>query len=81
MGNTNPKMDVYSDHQVPFDVAAFCRGRRYMPEVVRLGNALRVKEDAKAALEAAERRVLVRESEVEIACKALSDKMQEMGER
>lgn len=55
------KLDVYSDHMVPFDLAAWCRGRRFHPESVALARALQDKDaarkavrDAEQALEAAE---------------------------
>lgn len=54
------KMDVYSTYEVPFDAAAYCRGRKFCPESVALARAIRARDEARekvlqaeAALDAA----------------------------
>lgn len=75
------KLDVYSDHQVPFDVAAFCRGRRFMPTSVALASALRRKEDAQSALVAAQDALDAAEGEVARCVGDMEQRMREMGEK
>lgn len=75
------KLDVYSDHQVPFDVSAFCRGRRYMPEAVALANELRKKEAAKNALTDAQDALELREADVKKAVADIEAKMRLLGEK
>ena len=48
------KMDVYSDHMVPFDVSAYCRQRPFAPAAVDLARALKAKNEADTALKKAE---------------------------
>lgn len=35
------KLDVYSDIRIPFTVSAYCRHRKFNPEVVSLATAMR----------------------------------------
>ena len=75
------RMDVYSDHQVPMDVACFCRTRRFMPSAVALGSALRTKNAAQAALEDAQRAVDHAEQEVKTRVASMEATMRQMGEK
>lgn len=75
------KLDVYSDRQVPFDIAAFCRGRRHLPVAVALANTLRKKEVAQKALDAAHTALYTAENAVTNAVNEMAAKMQELGER
>ena len=48
-------MDIYSSRMdIPFDVAAFCRGRKLSPEAVELSRALQSVEVAQTQLTAAQ---------------------------
>lgn len=75
------KLDVYSDPQVPMDVACFCRTRKFIPSAVALGSALRAKNAAQAALEDAQRAVDAAEREVEVRVRSMEDTMRQMGEK
>lgn len=75
------RMDVYSDHQVPMDVACFCRTRRFMPSAVALGSALRAKDSAKAALDRAQQDLDAAETEVKSRVLAMEATMRQMGEK
>lgn len=48
-------MDVYAEMTVPFDVAAWCRGRRLCVETVELRRALNDRRNAREILAQAER--------------------------
>lgn len=50
-------MDAYGQLDVPFDVAAYCRGRKLSIEAVELHRALKVREDAREVLAQAEKRL------------------------
>lgn len=75
------RMDVYSDHQVPMDVACFCRTRRFMPSAVALGSSLRAKDAAKAALDKAQQDLDAAETEVKSRVLAMEETMRQMGEK
>lgn len=75
------RMDVYSDHQVPMDVACFCRTRRFMPSAVALGSALRAKDDAKAALDRAQQELTRAEALVKSRVHSMEETMRAMGEK
>lgn len=48
-------MDIYSSRMdIPFDVAAFCRGRKLSPEAVELSRALQSLDAADTQLTAAQ---------------------------
>lgn len=54
MNSTKP-MDVYSTRMdIPFDVAAFCRGRKLSPQAVELSRALGVVATAELQLSVAQ---------------------------
>lgn len=56
MSNTLRPMDVYSEmREVPFDVAAYCRGHRYSVEAVELAKAIRAAQRAEAVVREAEK--------------------------
>lgn len=51
---TNP-MDVFSTYMdIPFDVAAYCRGHKFAVEAVALSRAIRARKEAERAVELAE---------------------------
>ena len=74
------KMDVYSVMWVPFQVGAFCRGRRHHPCAVALAKALRKKDDAETAIAQAQKEADAAEAEVVKAVKAVEDLMRASGE-
>lgn len=78
MGHS-PKMDVYSDHMVPFDLAAWCRGRKFNPKAVALAKALNEKETARAGVLAAERRLDASEAAVKAAVAELQGHIEQEG--
>lgn len=75
------KLDVLSDHSVPFEVAAFCRGRPYLPLSVSLRNALRAKNEAQARMDQAEKDRDAAEARVADAAQRVQDFMTASGER
>ena len=75
----NARMDIYSVMMIPFTVAAFCRGRRHLPEAVALANAIRDKDAAEVAIAMAQKRADAAESRVVMAVKAVEAKMKECG--
>lgn len=75
----NLKLDVYSLMMVPFTVAAFCRGRRHLPEAVALAAAIRDKDAAETAIALVQKRADAAEARVVAAIKAVEAKMQECG--
>lgn len=79
--NKLTRMDVYSDHQVPMDVACFCRTRRFMPSAVALGSALRSKDAAKAALDKAQKALEDAEASVAYRVAEMEATMRQMGEK
>lgn len=81
MMNKQTRMDVYSDHQVPMDVACFCRTRKFMPSAVALGSALRAKDAAQAALDKAHEDLEKAEAVVKSRVQAMESTMREMGEK
>lgn len=38
------KMDIYSDMEIPFDIAAYLRGRKFSAEAVGLTRAIRLRD-------------------------------------
>lgn len=74
MKNRNTPMDIYSTHLIPFDVAAYCRGRRFLPESVALAKALREHMQAEAAVEAAQNKVAEYETLVQQLAQAVRDR-------
>lgn len=76
-GSPVGKMDVYSEMLVPFDVAAFCRGRKLCAEAVALRIRLTQWQEAKAWLTAAERQADRAEQEVKSAIAAARQKMEQ----
>ncbi len=50
------KMDVYSTYMdIPFDIAAYCRGHKYSPEATNLARAIRSRQLADEAIKMAEK--------------------------
>ncbi len=76
---SNEKMDVYSDHMVPFDLAAWCRGRRFHPKAAELSKQLRAKEEARQAIYAAEAALDLAENAVKAAVQALAAHVEKEG--
>jgi hypothetical protein len=79
MSNGTGKMDAYSDHMVPFDLAAWCRGRKFHPKAATLAKTLRAKEEARAAIYAAERALDLAEQEVKAAVADLAAHVEKEG--
>ena len=53
--STKQSMDIFSAYMdVPFDVAAYCRGHRHCPEAVNLMRAIKKRQDADQRLKSAE---------------------------
>lgn len=73
------KMDVYSDHMVPFDLAAWCRGRKFHPKAASLSKALRDKEAARQAVYAAEAALDLAEQSVKSAVTELAAHVEKEG--
>lgn len=71
---TAPKLDELSTHLVPFDMAAWARGRKLNPTVRALILLLRNLENAQQALDEAEHKV---KQQVEV----LAKEMEERGDR
>lgn len=69
-------MDVYSELSTPFDVAAYCRGRKLCIESARLKKALEHRNEAKERLVAAERDMANCESAVAMYIEAVRLKME-----
>lgn len=44
------KLDVYSNLQVPFDIAVWCRGHKYSPTAVDIARSLKRQEALKQQL-------------------------------
>lgn len=58
MSTNYEPMDVYSSRMdIPFDVAAYCRGHKFNPVAVDLARAIRDEESARLALKFAEKRL------------------------
>ena len=78
---SNPKFDILSDHQVPFDMAAFCRGRVHNPATVALVKALKEKAEAQRAIDDATRLLELREALVNAAVTSVDEFMKREGAR
>lgn len=73
---TNLKpMDIYGDITIPFDVAAYCRGHKFCIEAATLTRTIRQRNEARAAVIAAEKVLDRAEREVEIAIEAARQRM------
>lgn len=70
-------MDVYSSRMdIPFDVAAYCRGHKFSPEAVHLAQAINRAAHAKTLLGHAEELLDLREREVKEALDGMRAKME-----
>lgn len=70
-------MDVYSSAMdIPFDVAAYCRGHKFSMEAVELGRAIRGRHQAKIDIEIACQEEKVATDRYEQALKSLREKME-----
>lgn len=76
-----PKFDIFSDPQVPIDMACFARQRVYRLEVVRLRTALTDLANAKQELDDAEEGLRHAEKEVARRVEELNEYMKKTGER
>mgnify|MGYP000143149130 CR=1 FL=1 len=71
------KMDIYSSSlDIPFNVAAYCRGHRLSIEAVNLSRAIQQRESAKALVAQAERLLEEKESALRAALQDVNAKMQ-----
>lgn len=50
-------MDIYADMEVPFDIAAYCRGHKFCVQAAALTKALHERDNAKAEIDMAEKRL------------------------
>lgn len=47
-------MDIYSTHEIDFNMAAYCRGHKFSIEAVRLAKAIRNEQETRRQLAHAE---------------------------
>lgn len=74
------RMDVYSIMMVPFQVGAYCRGRRHHPAAVALARAIKKKDEAETEIAAAQKKADEAEAEVVRAVKTVEELMKASGE-
>lgn len=73
-------MDIYSSRMdIPFDVAAFCRGRKLSPEAVELSRALNAVHAAEIQVAEAQKLHDAAMARYNAAVVAVQDKMQKDG--
>ena len=69
------KLDILSDMRVPFSVAAFCRGRKHLPESAALLRTLKSLAHAEKALDEAQDAVTAAEAEIKNAVDKVTARM------
>lgn len=69
-------MDVYSSSpDIPFNVAAYCRGHKFAIEAIQLRHAIERRAQARLAVQVAEKMLDTRGDELRAAMVAIQQKM------
>lgn len=70
-------MDRYSAMDIPFDIAAYCRGHKFSVQAVELTRAIGRRDGAKMQLENAERALEEAEADVKKALASVRQRMED----